>query len=157
MAICHGCFQSLRLLNLKALAVGEPSSWPTSSIFDPGRDRNPFRSFSDRGQRQQLLLHPGQIASIPLCSSCPDIRCTSESKNALSCSSLLPHFNRLLKKSFFAGCSKMPRCKAPEILRVASRRIRSDSLPRRRVGEPAMRRTWMYAATTKDEGCRCDE
>ena len=23
----------------------------------------------------------------------------------------------LLKKSFFAGCSKMPRCKAPEILR----------------------------------------
>ena len=23
--------------------------------------------------------------------------------------------SRLLKKSFFAGCSKMPRCKAPEI------------------------------------------
>jgi four helix bundle protein len=34
--------------------------------------------------------------------------------------------NSLLKKSFTAGCSKMPRCKAPEILRVASRRIRSD-------------------------------
>ncbi len=31
----------------------------------------------------------------------------------------------------------MPRCKAPEILRVASRRIRSDILPRRRVGESA--------------------
>ena len=26
-------------------------------------------------------------------------------------------FNGLLKKSFFAGCSKMPRCKAIEILR----------------------------------------
>jgi hypothetical protein len=25
--------------------------------------------------------------------------------------------NRLLKKWFFQGCSKMPRCKAPEILR----------------------------------------
>jgi len=25
--------------------------------------------------------------------------------------------NRLLKKSIFPGCSKMPRCKAPEILR----------------------------------------
>jgi hypothetical protein len=25
--------------------------------------------------------------------------------------------NRLLKMSFFAGCSKMPKCKAPEILR----------------------------------------
>ena len=25
--------------------------------------------------------------------------------------------NRLLKNSIFAGCSKMPRCKAPEILR----------------------------------------
>ena len=24
---------------------------------------------------------------------------------------------RVLKKSFFSGCSKMPRCKAPEILR----------------------------------------
>jgi len=44
---------------------------------------------------------------------------------------------RLLKKSFSAGCSKMPRRKAPEILRVASRRIRSDILPRRRVGESA--------------------
>ncbi len=31
----------------------------------------------------------------------------------------------------------MPRCKAPEILRVVSRRIRSDFLPRREVGEPA--------------------
>jgi len=31
----------------------------------------------------------------------------------------------------------MPRCKAPETLRVASRRIRSDFLPRRRVGESA--------------------
>jgi len=31
----------------------------------------------------------------------------------------------------------MPRCKAPEILRVASRQIRSDILPRRRVGESA--------------------
>ena len=38
---------------------------------------------------------------------------------------------------FFPGWSKMPRCKAPEILRVASRRIRSDFLPRRRVGESA--------------------
>jgi hypothetical protein len=26
-------------------------------------------------------------------------------------------FRKLLKKSFFAGCSKMPRCEAPEILR----------------------------------------
>ncbi len=43
----------------------------------------------------------------------------------------------LLKKSFFPGWSKMPGCKAPEILRVASRRIRSDLLPRRRVGESA--------------------
>ena len=34
--------------------------------------------------------------------------------------------NRLLKKSFFAGCSKMSICKAPEILRVASRQIKSD-------------------------------
>jgi len=25
-------------------------------------------------------------------------------------------FNSLLKKSLFEGCSKMPRCKAPEIL-----------------------------------------
>jgi DNA-binding PadR family transcriptional regulator len=41
------------------------------------------------------------------------------------------------EKSFFASCSKTPRCKAPEILRVASRRIRSDILPRRRVSESA--------------------
>jgi hypothetical protein len=26
-------------------------------------------------------------------------------------------FSRLLKKPLLAGCSKMPRCKAPEILR----------------------------------------
>ncbi len=26
-------------------------------------------------------------------------------------------FNRALKKPFLAGCSKMPRCKAPEIMR----------------------------------------
>gem|GEM_PF-5294314 len=50
----------------------------------------------------------------------------------------------------------MPRYEAPEILRVASRRIRSDYLPRRRVGEPATRRTWMYVATTKDEGNKVD-
>jgi hypothetical protein len=32
---------------------------------------------------------------------------------------LLGHdfFSGLLKKSFLSGCSKMPRCKAPEILR----------------------------------------
>jgi hypothetical protein len=42
--------------------------------------------------------------------------------------------NRLLKKFYFSGCSKMPRRKAPEVLRVTSRRIRSDFLPRRRVG-----------------------
>jgi len=28
--------------------------------------------------------------------------------------------SRLLKTSLFAGCSKMPRCKAPEILRNAA-------------------------------------
>jgi hypothetical protein len=38
----------------------------------------------------------------------------------------------MLKKSLFAGCSKMPRCKAPETLR-------SEAYPE-------------YAATTKDEG-----
>ena len=43
--------------------------------------------------------------------------------------------SRLLKKSSFPGCSKRARCKAPSLLRVASRRIRSDLLPRRRVGE----------------------
>jgi hypothetical protein len=58
-----------------------------------------------------------------------------------------PFSNSLLNKSFFAGCSKMPGCKsssaksplpgAPKILRVASRRIRSDILPRRGVGESA--------------------
>ena len=32
-------------------------------------------------------------------------------------SSLDQNASRLLKKSFSAGCSKMPRCKAPEILR----------------------------------------
>ncbi len=37
-----------------------------------------------------------------------------------------PNSARLLKKSFSSGCSKMSRCKAPEILGVASRRIRSD-------------------------------
>jgi len=45
--------------------------------------------------------------------------------------------SKLLKKSSFPGCSKRARCKAPEILRVALRRIRSDFLPRRRVGESA--------------------
>ena len=50
----------------------------------------------------------------------------------------------------------MPRCKAPEILRVASRRIRSDCLPRRRVGEPARGVLPRYAATTKDEGNAAD-
>ena len=50
----------------------------------------------------------------------------------------------------------MLRCKAPEILRVASRRIRSDFLPRQRVGEPAGGRTWKYAAMTKDEGNEAD-
>jgi len=66
--------------------------------------------------------------------------------------------SQISARSTFPGCSKMPLpspkrlragrqmqvepCEipfagAPEILRVASRRIRSDFLPRRRVGEPA--------------------
>ena len=58
------------------------------------------------------------------------------------------------KGTFFAGCSKMPRCKAPEILRVASRRIRSDSCHAETVRRP--RRTSGYAAMTKDEGNEAD-
>jgi hypothetical protein len=42
----------------------------------------------------------------------------------------------LLKKSFFSDCSKMPRCKAPEILRSEA--------------------YYMYAAATKDEGNAAD-
>ena len=38
--------------------------------------------------------------------------------------------NRLLKKSFSSGCSKMPRCKAPEILRnEAYLEVRRNDLP----------------------------
>jgi hypothetical protein len=54
------------------------------------------------------------------------------------------------------GWSKRSRCKAPEMARVASRRIRSDFMPRRRVGEPATRRTQRYAATTRHEGNTAD-
>jgi len=60
------------------------------------------------------------------------------------------------KVIIFSDCSKMPRCKAPEILRVGSRRIRSDILPRRRVGESARGVPWRYAAMTKDEGSKAD-
>jgi len=42
-----------------------------------------------------------------------------------------------------------------EVLRMASRRVRGDFLPRRRVGETATRRASWYAATTKDApSCR---
>ena len=44
---------------------------------------------------------------------------------------------------------EIPFAGAPETLRVVSRRVRSDFLPRRRVGETATTRTWRYAATTK--------
>jgi hypothetical protein len=50
--------------------------------------------------------------------------------------------NRLLKKSFFAGCSKMPSCKAPEILRPKEISIEAYLAE--------------YAATTKDEGNAAD-
>jgi len=38
-------------------------------------------------------------------------------RNLLMARQPLDSFNGLLKKSFFAGCSKMPKCKALEILR----------------------------------------
>jgi hypothetical protein len=67
--------------------------------------------------------------------------------------------DRSPKTFHFSGCSKMPGYKAPEVLRVASRRIRSDILPRRRVGESArgvLCRTLQQACpvldTGKDEG-----
>jgi hypothetical protein len=63
----------------------------------------------------------------------------------------------------FSGWSKMPGCKAPDILRVASRRIRSDILPRRRVGQSArgvLECTLQQASpmldTGKDEGNAAD-
>jgi hypothetical protein len=82
-----GFFSSLRHLNPKRPENREPSSWPTLDISNPGRDRKPFRPSSYHGRRQWLLLGPGQIASIPLCSFCPDIQRTSEWECALSCSS----------------------------------------------------------------------
>ena len=54
--------------------------------------------------------------------------CTSMDRNLLTKAAEKVIFFRLLKNG---------QCKAPEILRVASRRIRSDILPRRRVGESA--------------------
>ena len=50
--------------------------------------------------------------------------------------------SRLLKKSFFAGCSKMPRCKAPEILRPKEMSIEAYLAE--------------YAAMTKDKGNAAD-
>jgi hypothetical protein len=50
----------------------------------------------------------------------------------------------------------MFRCKAPEILRVAPRRIRSDIMPRRRVGESARGVLELYATTMKDKGNAAD-
>jgi hypothetical protein len=39
-------------------------------------------------------------------------------------------FSKVLRKSFFAGCSKMPRCEAPEILRSeAYSDVRRNDLP----------------------------
>ena len=46
----------------------------------------------------------------------------------------------------------MAKCKAPEILRVASRRIRSDFLPRRQDGEAAGQRSrWTFFSSLPDE------
>jgi hypothetical protein len=55
----------------------------------------------------------------------------------------------MLKRSFFSGCSKMPRCKAPEILRSEA------YLEVRRNDACAPKR--FSAQATKDEGWRRDE
>ena len=61
-------------------------------------------------------------------------------------------FYRLLKQGEMqVELCEIPFAGALEILRVASRRVRSDFLPRRRVGETARRRTLVYAATTKGD------
>ena len=74
-------------------------------------------------------------------------------------------FYQPVKKSFSQTAQKCPDARHPRafhlpfrqaILRVASRRIRSDILPRRRVGESARGVLRMYAATTKDEGNAAD-
>jgi hypothetical protein len=56
------------------------------------------------------------------------------------------HLSRLLKKSFFAGCSKMPKCKAPEILSIRPDHGRSEAyLDVRRNDEGrGQRRRWAF-------------